>query len=120
LGRGAFVAGRCDDVVVTGERHQGGSQTVLVAVHPRLLSDALVRALGDLDCHIMMPGVSTAPAQRHFTLAIVNRDLPPGVDADLVIRITDIPEADQDGGIDALPELLERVTHALERTAPDG
>jgi hypothetical protein len=94
-----------------------GSPTVLVAVHPRLLSDALVRALGDTDCHIMLPGVSTAPAQRRFALAIVNRDLPQGVEADLVIRITDIPEAERSDGIDALPDLLERVTHALDRTA---
>ena len=63
---------------------------VVIAVEPRLLADTLVRALERPDVHIVVT-LDSAPdeaAVQPFDVAVVTDDLPAGVSADVVLRLS--------------------------------
>ena len=63
---------------------------VVIAVEPRLLADTLVRALERPDVHIVVT-LDPAPdeaAVQPFDVAVVTDDLPAGVRADVVLRLS--------------------------------
>ena len=66
------------------------SHRVAIAVEPRLLADALQRALQrpGIDVVICVDEPSDTREER-FDVAVVVDSLPPGVHADVVLRITD-------------------------------
>ena len=63
---------------------------VVIAVEPRLLADTLVRALERPDVHVVVtldPPSTEIPAQA-FDVAVVTDDLPVGVSAEVVLRLS--------------------------------
>jgi hypothetical protein len=65
-------------------------RSVVVAVTPRLLGDSLVSALADQG--VAATSASDGVAAEHFDVAVVSADRQDDVDADVVIRLPDVPD----------------------------
>lgn len=67
-----------------------GARRVVIAVEPRLLADALMRALDSPDLHVVVT-LDPPPAEtsaQPFDVAVVTDDLPAGITADVVLRLS--------------------------------
>jgi hypothetical protein len=101
------------DVTVTDPARRHDSPTVLLSVTPQLLSDAIERLLANVPCRILLPDTNGLDAPPHVSVAVVNGDMPPTVEADLVIRVTDEPQLQTATGIRSLDDLLTAVGRAV-------
>lgn len=78
---------------------------VLVSVEPRLLADTLMRALESpqvhVEVHLAAMAASERPQLDMFDVAVVMDELPAGVHADVVVRLTGAGEL-ADGSVTTL------------------
>lgn len=99
------------------------ARRVAIAVRPRLLADALVRALDGVDGDIVITLDPPPGSASHFDAAVVMGMLPAGLSADTVIRLPATGDSGpgsittlrgtESAPLADLPALLETLNHYL-------
>jgi hypothetical protein len=81
-----------------------GGRRVVIVVEPRLLSETLARALQRPDVEVSIGLEPPVAGEERFDVAVVMGDVPPGVNADVVVRV---PEGDGEEGSITTPQGTE-------------